>query len=259
LKRQILQSTKKSLAQSKIPRILTRGYYDLSSGATLKKKKYDLYPKRFFEDIGKHKEIAIMVHGMRNDRSGALGKFKIAQTRLRQLGFGHPVIGFSYDANVYNAHLRLYEKKAICVAKIIAKKNGSNLARFILDVKRKHPFLKIRLIGHSLGTEVILHAISEINKKDYVESVHFFGSSIDADVLKSKSLQGALKRVISKKLYNYYSPKDDVLKHSYDVGIIGKPLGYVGYRGPSIPKLVQKRVFPRNHRFASYACVLTGF
>jgi pimeloyl-ACP methyl ester carboxylesterase len=247
------------LAQSRTPCILTRGYYDLASGATLKKKKYDLYPKGFFEGIGKHKEIVIMVHGMRNDRAGALKKFKIAQTRLRQLGFMHPVIGFSYDANVRNAHLRSHEKQAICVAKIIAKKNGGNLARFILDVKRQHQFLKIRLIGHSLGAEVILHAISKINKKNYVESVHFFGSSVDADILKSKNLQSALKRVISKKLYNYYSPKDDVLKHSCDVGIIGKPLGYVGYGGTPIPKLVQKRVFPKNHRFASYAKTLTLF
>jgi pimeloyl-ACP methyl ester carboxylesterase len=247
------------LAQNRIPCILTRGYYDLTSGATLKKKKYNLYPKRFFEDIGKHKEIAIMVHGMRNDRTGALEKFKMAQTRLRQLGFIHPVIGFSYDANVRNAHLRSHEKKAIHVAKIIAKKNGDNLARFVFDVKRQHPLLKIRLIGHSLGTEVILHALSKINKKNYVESVHFFGSSVDADILKSKRLQSALKKVITKKLYNYYSPNDDVLKHSCDVGIIGKPLGYVRYGGAPIPNLVQKKVFPKNHRFASYVKTLMLF
>lgn len=238
---------------------MTRGYYDLANGSTLKKKKYDLYPKKFFDDIAKHQEIVIMVHGMRNDSVGALAKFKIAQMRLKQLGFVHPVIGFSYDANVRNAHLRSYERGAIRVAKIIARKNGSNLAQFILDVKRQHPFLKIRLMGHSLGTEVILHALSKLSKKNCVESVHFFGSSIDADVLKSKNLQHVLKTTISKKLYNYYSPKDDVLKHSCDVGIIDKPLGYVGYVGRPIPNLVQKKVFPKNHRFASYAKVLMSF
>lgn len=254
------KNTKKSLAQSRIPRISTRGYYDLSTGATLKKKHYDLYPEKFFENLGLHSEFTIMVHGLRNDRSGALAKFKIAKLRLAQLGYRYPVVGFSYDSNVRGAHMKSCEASVVKTGKIIAAKNGKNLARFILDISNKFPKIKVRLMGHSLGSEVILHALRHlVRKPGVVESVYFFGSSIPASYIRWKKYGKVLKAAVSKKIINYYSLHDEVLAYSHKIGIIDSPLGYYGYHGKTTTKYAQRKVRPKNHRFASYASTLTVY
>lgn len=249
------------MKQSKrIPRISTRGFYDLASGRTLKEKPYDLYPKKFFEELGKYQEFTIMVHGLRNNKKGALAKFCIAQTRIRQLGYKYPVVGFSYDSNIKGAQYKSHELCAIAVGRMVAKKNGHNLAKFILDFKKKSPNTKIRLMGHSLGSEVILYTISNLkHKKNIIEDVYFFGSSIPADLFSSQKFVRHLRNVIRKKLLNYYNPHDEVLRYALDNKIIEKPIGCYGLGRKGVPKYVQKQVNAKNHRFASYMSKITSF
>lgn len=248
------------MKQNRIPRISTRGFYDLSSGKKLKNKPYDLYPRKFFETLDKIPEMTIMIHGLRNNKSGALAKFSIAQNRLRQLGYKHPVIGFSYDSNTKGVQYKSCEKKATDVGRIIARNNGCNLSKFIVDIKRKFPHLKIRLMGHSLGSEVIIHTLAKLkNKTGVVESVYFFGASIPADSVTPRKFGKILQKTVKQKIINYYSRHDEVLKYAYESGLIEKPLGYCGACEKIMPKYVQKRVTPKNHRFVSYALTLKSF
>ena len=106
-----------------------------------------------------------MIHGLRNDNAGAVAKVKLAKNRLRNLGYSHPVVGFSYDSNTTGAHLIKHAKKALAVGQSIAKKNGRNLGKFIEDFKKENPKTKIRLMGHSLGSQVILSTIEYLAKK----------------------------------------------------------------------------------------------
>ncbi len=247
------------MLQARIPRISTRGYYDLATGKTLKKKSYDLYPKRFFKELGNYPEFTIVVHGMRNNKQGALEKFKIAKRRLQQLGYKYPVVGFSYDSNVKGVQYKFNEDNAVKIGRIIARKNGNDLARFILDFKKKYPHTKIQLMGHSLGSEVILTALTKINKKDFVDVVYFFGSSINANILKSRKIRKAIQKTIHKKLVNYYSHNDDVLKQICASNAIEKPLGYSGYFGKPVEKFIQKKILVKDHRFLSYIKTLKSF
>lgn len=259
-KKKTSKSEKKNLQQSRIPRISTRGFYDLGSGKKLKNKSYLLYPKQFFKTLNSVPEITIMIHGLRNNKSGALAKFSIAQSRLRQLGYLHPVVGFSYDSNTKGVQYKSCEKKATDIGRVIAKKNGANLAKFIIDMKRKFPHLKIRLMGHSLGSEVIVHTMANLKKKsDIVESIYFFGASVPADCVSPKNFGKILQKTVKQKITNYYSPYDEVLKYAFFGGLIEKPLGYQGVTGKSMPKYVQKKVIPKNHRFVSYSAVLKSF
>lgn len=242
-----------------MPRISTRGFYDLDTGRKLKNNSYSLYPTTFFKTLGQTSEITIMIHGLRNNKSGALAKFLIAKNRLHQLGYKYPVIGFSYDSNTKGIQFKSCEKKATSVGRIIAKKNGANLAKFIIDIKKKLPHLKIRLMGHSLGSEVIIHTLVRLKKSNLVESIYFFGASIPADSLSPKKFGQILQKTVKQKIINYYSPHDEVLKYAFYGGLIEKPLGYQGIDGKSVPKYVQKKVDPKNHRFASYAAVLKSF
>lgn len=242
-----------------IPRISTRGFYDLTTGKTKKNKPYDLYPKKFFDSLGMVPEITIMIHGLRNNKSGALVKFRIAGNRLSQLRYLHPVVGFSYDSNTRGVQYKSREENAINVGITIAKKNGQNLARFLVDLKQKFPNLKIRLIGHSLGSQVILSTLEHLNGKKLVEAVYLFGASIPADSMQQKNHGKTIQSTVNQKFVNYFSKHDEVLKYGYDNSLIPKPLGYVGSIGKTVPKYAQKHVIPKNHRFVSYAQTIKSY
>ena len=249
-------------AQAKLkkifPRISTRGFYDLYSGRTIKHESYSLYPKRDFDALIGSKEITIMIHGLRNNASGALTKFVIAQRRLAHLGYKYPGIGYSYDSNTAGA---LYLMR-LHIGVTIANKNGRNLARFVTDFKRKSPGTKIRLMGHSLGAHVIQSTIKNLarNTKNsgILEAVYFFGGSIPSNALSPRN-GSAAQKIVTTKIRNYYSPYDDVLSLVDDWNWVDTPIGYMGAHGKTISKYIQTMVKPKNHRFASYAAVLRSF
>ena len=240
------------------PRISTRGFYDIYSGMTIKNESYRLYPKRYFDALIGSKEITIMIHGLRNNTSGALTKFVIAKRRLAHLGYKSPVIGYSYDSNTTGALYMMRLHTGIT----IANKNGRNLARFVIDFKRKSPGTKIRLMGHSLGAHVIQSTIKNLAKNTknsgILEAVYFFGGSIPSDALNPKN-GSAAQKIVATKIRNYYSPYDDVLSFAKDWNWVDTPIGYMGAHGKTISKYSQIMLKPKNHRFASYAAVLRSF
>ena len=246
-----------------IPRISTRGYYDLTTGKTIKTNFYHLYPKKDFKKLIGTKELTIMIHGLQNDNAGAIAKVVLARNRLRKLGYSHPVIGFSYDSNTTGAHLIAHAKHALAVGQVIAKKNGRNLGKFIEDFKITSPKTKIRLMGHSLGSQVILSTIEYLAKKKQnsgiIDSVYFFGASITEDIPSSKKYGKLLQNIVNKKIINHYAPTDDVLYWADKASYVKGPLGLNGAIGKPIRKYHQKLVKPKNHRFASYVAVLNSF
>lgn len=246
-----------------IARISTRGYYDLSTGVKLGKNSYYLYPKKSFTKLNGAKELVIMIHGLRNDKKGAIEKVILAKRRLKKLGYVHPVIGFSYDSNTKGAHLKKSEARALRVGQKIAKQNGYNLSRFVIDFKKKNPITRIRLIGHSLGTEVIRSTIKKLatssKNNGLIESVYFFGSSLENNFAQSNKSGKALQKIVKNKVINYYCPTDEVLRQSHLDGLVKNPLGYMGSLGKTVKKFKQKRIFAKNHRFASYSIMLKSF
>ena len=203
-----------------------------------------------------------MIHGLRNNTNGALTKFIIAKRKLAYLGYKNPVIGYSYDSNTTGAQYILHALHALHIGVIIANKNGRNLAKFIIDFKQKSPETKIRLMGHSLGAHVILSTIKNLAKntknRGIIEAVYLFGGSIPSDALSAKNAL-YVQKIVSKKIRNYYSPHDEVLRVVDDWNWVNTPIGYKGAHGKTIPKYSQTMVKPKNHRFASYAAVLRSF
>ena len=247
-----------------ILRVTTRGCYDLSNGTVVRSDLYRTYPKSGFKKLVGSKELVIMIHGFRNNNAGALAKVLLAQTRLRQLGYTHPVIGFSYDSNTVGAYSTKHQKHALAVGQIIATKNGKNLGAFIEDFKLVSPNTKIRLLGHSLGSQVILSTLSYLAKKKrnigIIKGVYFFGASITDDVPSSLRYSKVFKSVIETKIVNYYAPNDEVLSWAHDNLPRYTPLGLYGaINKKSIAKYHDRKVKPKNHRFASYAAVLKLF
>ena len=246
-----------------VPRISTRGYYDLGTGKTLKNNNYYLYPKKDFKKLNESKELTIMIHGLRNDNAGAIAKVLLAKNKLKKLGYSYPVIGYSYDSNTTGAHLLKHVKHSLAVGQIIAIKNGTNLGKFIEDFKANSPNTKIRLIGHSLGPQVILSTLQYLAKKKknigIVESVYFFGASITNDVPSSKKYAKILQDTVNTKIVNHYAPSDEVLSWADKEKFVKGPLGLNGATGKPISKYRQTLLKPKNHRFASYVSVLKVF
>jgi len=245
-----------------IPRVSTRGYYDLLTGNKLKNNSYYLYPAKYFANLSVP-EVVIMVHGLRNNKQDAIAKFIIAKNRLRQLHYNYPIIGYSYDSNTKGVHIKKTALRALRIGQKIAEKNGIHLAQFILDFKKKNPRTKIRLIGHSLGSQVILSVTRKLsskkNTKNIVESIHLFGTSVPDYSMNHKKDGKYAQNVVHKKIKNYYCPSDKVLKEAEKERSIKLPLGLYGAKGKTISKYSQKRVFPKNHRFVSYAATLKSF
>lgn len=246
-----------------VPRISTRGYYDLGNGNTLKNNSYFTYPKKDFKKLIGSKELTIMIHGLRNDNAGAIAKVVLAKKQLRKLCYVHPVIGYSYDSNTTGAHLIKHAKHALGVGQKIAKKNGKNLGKFIEDFKLVSPKTKIRLMGHSLGSQVILSTLEYLSKKKHnkfvVEGVYFFGASITEDIPSSKKYGKILDFTVNSKIVNHFAPSDEVLFWANKEKFVKGPLGLHGATGKPVKKYRQKLVKPKNHRFASYANVLNSF
>ena len=65
-----------------------------------------------------------MIHGLRNNASGALPKFVIAKRRLAYLGYKRPVIGYSYDSNTIGVQYVTSALHALYTGVTIANKNG---------------------------------------------------------------------------------------------------------------------------------------
>ena len=246
-----------------VARISTRGYYNLLDGKTIKNNSYYLYPKKDFNKLTNSKELTIMIHGLRNDNAGAIAKAVLAKNKLKKLRYSYPVIGYSYDSNTTGAHLMKYAKRSLMAGQIIAKKNGRNLGKFIEDFKVNSPDTKIRLIGHSLGSQVILSTLEYLSKKKnnfgIVEGVYFFGASITDGVPSSKKYGKILQNIVNKKIVNHYAPSDEVLGWADKEKFVSGPLGLNGATGKTVSKYRQKLVKPKNHRFASYVAVLNSF
>ena len=151
----------------------------------------------------------------------------------------------------------------MAAGQVIAKKNGRNLGKFIGDFKANSPNTKIRLIGHSLGSQVILSTLEYLAKKKknsgIVESVYLFGASITDDVPASKKYGNIIENIIHKKIINHFAPSDDVLRWADKEKFVKGPLGLNGATGKPISKYHQILLKPKNHRFASYVSVLKMF
>ena len=95
---------------------------------------YEIYPPKAFDELSKKPEFTIMIHGLRNDKSGALAKYVIAQKRLKTLHYKYPVIGYSYDSNTAGVQYKSTAISALKTGIIIAKKNGYHLLQNTREV-----------------------------------------------------------------------------------------------------------------------------
>jgi pimeloyl-ACP methyl ester carboxylesterase len=240
------------MSNTDFPRVTTRGYYDLHNGKRLSPNDYNLYPKqKFYKIFEKDNEVVIFVHGMRNSRWGAQNSGKILRRTIRKLGYSrkYPVIVFTYDSDVRGAHIDKNYNKTLRVAEKIAKANGKHLATFVEDLKMRNPLIKVHIVGHSLGCDVVASYIE--NFKYHTDSVHLLGSPVE--IRKVIALANCYPVV---KLVNYYNLKDDVIKEGVDKGKLKRPSCLDNIKYDSFKNIPCRA---DNHGFRAYADKLRKF
>lgn len=231
-----------------IPRVSTRGTFDLWDGSYIGKRKhtYTFYPKYKFDKIFNEKEVVIFVHGMRNSRWGAVNGARLLKNKLRRLGCKMPVIAFSYDADVRGAHRSELYEKVLDVARYIAEYNGLFLSRFIIQLKNRNPNIKIHIVAHSLGCNVI-----ENLGVNGIESIHLFGSPVEISDFNDVALH-------AKKTVNYVNPKDEVIKDGVKNLELELPSCLYKLNDKDIG-VVSRYARAKDHRFRSYLKELKRF
>ncbi|CAN5821097.1 hypothetical protein BH23THE1_BH23THE1_00050 [soil metagenome] len=93
--------------------------------------------------------------------------FDRLQLSLNSFGYDFPLIGFNWDSDT---EIDL-EGIGWNIAKYIAKENEPKLAQFILDLKNHcmevtSNDIHLRLLGHSLGSRVILSSIQSLDNNN---------------------------------------------------------------------------------------------
>jgi len=173
-------------------------------------------------------EIAIFVHGWNATESQAMEQLDRVKMSLENNSYPYPLVGYSWDSdNVWIA------------SQYISKWNGPILADFVLKLANscnidKVKDMQIRLIGHSLGSRVILSGLDSLLKDGTlnqnnisIASVHLMGAAIDDEevakdpkfILNDTTNWGTVKsdygKAIEQEVLNFYilfSPEDNLFQ-----------------------------------------------
>jgi pimeloyl-ACP methyl ester carboxylesterase len=152
----------------------------------------DKYPLRDINELYTDcpEETAIFVHGWGNDHYEAKERLDRVKMSLENNSYYIPLVGLSWDSNT------TWDS-----AKLVAKENGPKLGQFILEYKEtcKHEQnkdVKVRLLGHSMGSRVILSALQHLyenpvwnnNTNNFkIASVHLRGAAVDNEEVSTNS------------------------------------------------------------------------
>jgi hypothetical protein len=150
---------------------------------------------------------------MLESQESAIDKFNIVKAALGENNHGEPVVGFHWTSAVYWYY-----------AKIYADLSGERLAEFIRDFKIACEDTQLRLIGHSLGAQVILNALDHLrndciwNNRGYaISPVHLLGAAVDDEEISARSSFGIAIQNELDEFHNKFNPEDDILERDYRI------------------------------------------
>ncbi len=105
-----------------------------------------------------------------------------------------------------------------------SEKTALSLVRDIELIYSFKPDVEIILMGHSLGARVIFNTLKNLQKNNIkIYEVYLFGGAVSR--MDKTGWLSALT-VVEKKIYNFYSNNDSILKNLYQVTMIGdSPIG----------------------------------
>ena len=220
-----------------IPIVSTRDHFNKETGISMSTQPYNPLDNEIVNSICMRNEVVIYVHGVwTNEQDHSIYAIENAQEvferlkmSLEDVGYNNPIIGFSWDSDTE------ISPQGWKYAKLIAKENGPKLAQFLLDLKNyciEHydNNIEIRLVGHSLGSRVILSALNSLDNNNEwklstfkILTINLLGGAVDNyEVLKKNNdfpIDSDIKAYYGNAIqnqviyfYNMYNFEDDVLE-----------------------------------------------
>lgn len=222
------------------PEVSTRGYYSINARAD--PILADRYTKTGYNTLDaipglntECDEVAILVHGWNNNESKAREMFGNAVLGLSNNGYSGVSIGYSWDSDVGVKSPYVWKAQ-----QEIAIANATHLAQLIVDLRKRCMDHRIHLLGHSLGAEVILNALSVLNRRDdwlewyKLHSVCLFGAAVHNEMPAAIPYYGGI-RYETGRTFNFHSTKDSVLRGIYPVAAYDQALGRTGIESGEEP------------------------
>ena len=128
--------------------------------------------------------------------------------------------GFSWKAQNYNTiisgGISSWYK---AVSQTLA--GADRLSKYIIEQLDKNPNIKITLMGHSLGARVIFNTLYKLSENcKTIDSVVLLAGAVNSDIVNWTDVSDAVKRI-----YNFYSKNDNILKTLYQVAMMDTPIG----------------------------------
>ncbi|MFW5929246.1 MAG: alpha/beta hydrolase, partial [Halobacteriota archaeon] len=96
-----------------------------------------------WSDGGSPDEVVVFAHGWLADVDGALGRMALVERGLREAGYEHPVVGFTWPAD--QSFVGWWRGKRT------ARESARVLAGFLAEYASDNPRTRLRLMGNSLG------------------------------------------------------------------------------------------------------------
>jgi len=162
-------------------------------------------------------ELVVMIHGFNNSRSVAREVFEKLAESLEKNGYEQPVVGYQWDAD---RDSEFGEQLSWWDTEDIADRNGSRLASFVDEYLSATDDTTVRLAAHSLGTRVLLSALSELRaggRTDGIRSATVLGAAVPGDIVADGGRYYRAARDVPDQFTNYYDEDDDVLTGQYNL------------------------------------------
>jgi hypothetical protein len=187
-------------------------------------------------------ELVVVVHGFTHTETTANTVFGRAAAGLDAAGYDGQVVGFSWDADGPSYQWWPIDD--------VATRNGPKLGLFLLDYANMAPDTTVRVVGHSLGTRVVLEAMQALHDWGFegtIDSVTLLGAAVSdrsiaigeswLDVPYGPALDAQVDRVD-----NFWKSTDEVLNSYFEWAEWDAALGSHGTAGSPPGDYADQRV-----------------
>lgn len=216
--------------------VSTRGHYDIAFSEEYLVDGYDETDYDVEGTIPGYEgdapdELLVMVHGYGQGESDAETIVETASAGFDAAGFDGPVVGFTWDSD--------FPQTEWWDTVEIASENGLKLAQFCYDYGQRAPDATLRVVGHSLGAEVVLNAIEALDEADATDAVDtatLLGAAVDDEAASlwagpfEDEYGSEIGRAVGQ-FDNYHKTDDETLTNQYEFAEWDAALGSSGVEG----------------------------
>lgn len=181
----------------------------------------------------------IWIHGYNATLNDALLRFNAVEQQYKQAGGKCMMFGFAWNGDSGVANFSGAREAAIYTA------NGS-FSKFIRDIKKKYPSMRIHIGTHSLGALVALEALANGKGVNGIGNVVLVNPAVDNEVLETGEKYGYASS-FAKLIHVAYSEEDDVLEFAYSMFSFDNALGETGIENPNnVPDNVTQKDYTKD-------------